>query len=152
MPLAGQIIRASDVRRYLGSNSRSTALGSSVTTTETTIAIDVSFTLTASRRVKVDVYAFVNLTGTITASSFGFVILRRNATGSTIVNTDTQVKIGVALGATGSPMFSHEEVLAAGTYAYGVLIVEGTSNPINLGGTTAPVKTATLDIWDMGDS
>ncbi len=151
MVSAGARILPVDVRRSLAHNSRNTQLGAAVGATETTLAIDVSFTLTAQRRVLIEVWAQLILTS-VGTSSYAYCRLRSNTTGSAIAKTDTFRNEVVQTVWAGDHRPYWQGLLAAGTYAFGLLLIQG-STTINVQGPTGGSGiTCALDAWDMGDA
>lgn len=146
MPSAGDKIRASDVRRYLGSASRSTSI-TPTGTTEVTLGLDVAFTLTSTRRVRVEL-ACMMIASTAGVSNYGEGHIRGNTTGAAVATTDALKQRMVATGNYDSLSCHTEELLAAGTYAYGAFLQGSTTTAI----TNDNVGVTRLDVWDMGDS
>lgn len=147
MPSAGDLVRASDIMHRIVETTRGTNLGAAVTT-DTVLACDAIFTLSRTRRVRVECMVGISLT-TPAVGSAGFINLRRNTTGAAIATSDTSIATGFVTGGGGWLTTVYDELLAAGTYAYGPTL-SGSGSTVNTSSTTGlPMR---ITVWDMGDS
>lgn len=148
MPSAGDKVRAADIPHRLATASRTTNLGAAVTV-DTALGIDAIFTLSRTRRVRVE---FVGpfITTTASATNLLQVSLRKNATGAAIATTDTAVRVTAQVGGSTEVSIWWEELLTAGTYAYGPTLQGSGSTTANLN--VAAGNPAQITVWDMGDS
>lgn len=150
MPSAGDKVRAADIPHRIATATRTTNLGAAVTT-DTALGVDGIFTLTRTRRVRVEFLApCVSTTPGNDAAHSPLMVLRKNTTGSAIATTDTSVRAAAYIGALFEVYIVWEELLTAGTYAYGPTLAGAVSTTTNLN--VAASNPATTTVWDMGDS
>lgn len=147
MPSGGDLVRASDIMHRITATTRTTNLGGAVTV-DTVLAIDAIFTLTRTRRVRIEVRAPL-VTNTPSASNTLTFTLRKNTTGAAIATSDTAVTTVALVGGVCEAAFAYDELLTAGTYAYGPSIA-GSGTTVNLN--VAAGNPAAVTAWDMGDS